>query len=157
MLPDRVRKVRSTRKKRGQQVTLTHGASDLTDHNGRFGLDHRHLRNAVLAQDLDGVPHGLGGVGVHQGRQIAGLGREHLGEGSLTLVMEKAVRRHPAVVEDLGEVTPTAVWQYHHDDRIRRQVASRTQGGNDGHTAGASHEQPLFERQPPCHGKGLGV
>ena len=34
---------------------------------------------AVLAHDLDGVPHGLVGMRVHQRRQVAALGREHLG------------------------------------------------------------------------------
>ena len=99
VLRDRVRKVCGAGEKRCQQGAFAHRAGDLAEHDRRLGVDHGHLRDAVLAQDLDGVANGLGGVRVHQRRQVPGLGLEHLTDRAPAVLVHEAVGGHPGVVE----------------------------------------------------------
>ena len=52
-----------------EQLSLGHRPDHLGQHHGRFVLHHRHLAHLELPQDLDGLPHGLVGMGVHERRQ----------------------------------------------------------------------------------------
>jgi hypothetical protein len=53
-----------------EQIPLAHGTGHLARHHRRLGVDHRHLRDVVLARISIASRHGLGRVGVHQRRQV---------------------------------------------------------------------------------------
>ena len=108
-----------------EQVSLPDRPGDLAEDDGWLGLDDRHLRDGVLAEDVDGVADGLGRMGVDERGQVATLGVEHVADGAVTVVTDEAVGRHPLVVEDLGEVAAAPVREEDDDDGVLGQVARR--------------------------------
>ena len=82
VLLDRVGQVRLAGEQRVEQVALADRADHLARHDRRLGLDHRHLRDAVLAQDLDRrrATVSFGWVCTRAGRSPA-LRAQHLADG----------------------------------------------------------------------------
>ncbi len=144
---------------RRQQLLLHDGADDLGGHDvGVTGarLDDRHLGDAVLAQDLDGLADGLLGVHVDEGGDAALLVVEHVADaGGGAGLLQEAVSRHPLVAEDLAEVAAAAVRQQDDDDVVRAEALGGLQRGHDGHAAGAADEEALLLRQAAGHLEGV--
>ena len=162
VLGDGVGELRATLEHGTDQGVIVDAARNLTDDDRRLGADDGHLRDVVLAQDLDRVADRLRRVRVNQRRHAAGLAAEQVADGDLVDVAverlaEEAVGRHPVVVEDLGEVAATAVGEQHDDDGVGSGLLGDLQGGHDGHTAGAADEEAFFAGEPTRHVERVGI
>ena len=99
------------------EVAFGHAADDLGQDDRRLVLDHRHLADAVLAQDGDGLAHRLVGMGVDEGRKRRVTRGQQVAHRRAGLVEEPVVG-HPAIVVELGEVAATGVGDVDHDDGV---------------------------------------
>ena len=141
----------------GKQIALDDGSDDFGGHDRRFRPHNRNLRHPVFAQDRDRVRDRLGRVRVHQRGKVFGLAVQHIADGRVGARWQESIGRQPVIVEDLAEVTATRVGEHHDDDVAGLSCTGDTQGGNGGHSAGATHQESFFPRQTPGHLERLGV
>ena len=126
MVLDAVGELGVAGEQRVEDGALRDRTRDLCGHDRRLGADDGHLADAVLLEDVDGLGDGLGGVGVHEVGQLAGLAAQHLADGAVVGLGAggEAVLAEPVVVEDLGEVAATGVGQQDDDDGVRTPLAA---------------------------------
>ena len=116
-----------------------------------------HLADAVLAQDGDGLPNRLVGVGVHQRREVPGhavarrsprSSRRRGGTRSRPSTCRCRASRDSPRPESGMCTTITA---------SGGQVAPTIRRGGDGGPARSAEQQPLLPGHPPGGGEALGV
>ncbi len=100
--------------------------------------------------------HRLVGVGVHQSRQVAALGRQDVARG-LAPPVEEAEVGHPLVVVELRQVAPAGVWEQHDDHRIRSGVAPDLEGRPHRGAAGPADEEALLPGDPSGGEEGVAI
>ena len=123
----------SPRKSLDGEGAFVDGAQHLAHDHRRFLGQDRDVGDAVLVHDVDDVADGFVRVDVHQVREFAGLGLEHLAHGGFLAAGQEAVGAHPLVVEDLGQVAAAGIGQDDHHHGVLGQVLGDPQGGDHGH------------------------
>ncbi len=100
------------------ELELIDGALHLGRRERRVVLDHRELRQAVLAHRRDGFADRVARVDVDERSQRLAPTSQHRGDAEITGAQE-AVVGHPLVVEDAGEVPASRIGNEDDDDVAR--------------------------------------
>ncbi len=164
-LPDRALDDRWVPECPVQEPLLADGSHQADDVVALGFLGDRQLADAEGLERRDRIPDAFRRPGDDDRRAVGcvvAVGQEGVDPRRGPGRRHQAVRAHPLVVVELGEVAPPAVGEEHHDDRLvaavlGRQFADDLAGRDHRGPARPAGQDPLLAGQSPGHREGVVV